>query len=77
MTAFTNVASPMKPANSPTAIGKKFKKVSKINLPNVGMGGWMKALADKIHKQRAHSTTLLHFPQPSVPYISDMLVGTM
>ena len=30
---------------------KKFKKISKRNLPNVGMGGWMEALADKVHKQ--------------------------
>ena len=25
---------------------KKFKKISKRNIPNVGMGGWIKALAD-------------------------------
>ena len=33
---------------------KKFKKISKRNLPNVGMGGWMEALADKVHKQGEH-----------------------
>ena len=25
--------------------------LSKRNLPNVGMGGWIEALADKVHKQ--------------------------
>ena len=33
---------------------KKFKKNSKRNLPNVRMGGWMEALADKVHKQGEH-----------------------
>ena len=33
---------------------KKFKKISKRNLPNVGMGGWMEALVDKVHKQEEH-----------------------
>ena len=33
---------------------KKFKKISKRNLLNVGMGGWMDALADKVHKQGGH-----------------------
>ena len=28
--------------------------MSKRNLPNVGMGGWMEALADKVHKQGEH-----------------------
>ena len=28
----------------------KFEKISKRNLPNLGMGGWMVALADKVHK---------------------------
>ena len=40
-----------------TAIIKKFKKIAKRNLPNVGMGGWMDALdalADKLHKQGDH-----------------------
>ena len=36
---------------------KKFKKISKRNLPNVGMGGWMEALADKVHKQGEHIAT--------------------
>ena len=62
MTAFTNVVSPMKPANSPTAIGKKFKKVSKINLPNVGMGGWMKALADKNTQTESTFHNIATFP---------------
>ena len=30
---------------------KKFKNIPKRNLPNVGMGGWIEALADKVHKQ--------------------------
>ena len=29
---------------------KKFKRISKRNLPNVGMAGWMDALTDKVHK---------------------------
>ena len=33
---------------------KKFKKISKRNLPDVGMGGWMEALAYKVHKQGEH-----------------------
>ena len=48
---------------------KKFKKISKRNLPYVGMAGWMDALdalADKVQTRRAHSTTLLHFTQPSL-----------
>ena len=32
------------------------KKFKKINLPNVGMGGLMEALADKVHKQEEHCT---------------------
>ena len=30
------------------------KKILKINLPNVGMGGWMEALADEVNKQGEH-----------------------
>ena len=33
---------------------EKFKKISKRNLPNVGMDGWMEALTDKVHKQGEH-----------------------
>ena len=33
---------------------EKLKKISKRNLPNVGMDGWMEALADKVHKQGEH-----------------------
>ena len=33
---------------------KKFKKISKRTLPNVGMSGWMEALADKVRKQGEH-----------------------
>ena len=33
---------------------KKFKKISKRNLSNEGMGGWMEALADNVHKQGEH-----------------------
>ena len=48
-------------------IYKKFKKISKRNPPNVGMSGWMEALADKVHKQGAYIPQhLLHFTQPSL-----------
>ena len=42
---------------------QKFKKISKRTLPNVGMGGWMEALADKVNKQGEHI--------PQHCYISD------
>ena len=47
---------------------KKFKKISKRNLPNVGMAGWMDELADKsTQTRRAHSTTYSYIShnQPS------------
>ena len=43
------------------SVTKKFKKISKGNLPNVGMGGWMETLADKVHKQGDH----IHPPIPT------------
>ena len=47
---------------------KKFKKISKRNLPNVGMGGWMEALADKGHKQGEQLPQ--HYISHNHPYIS-------
>ena len=57
---------------------KKFKKISKRNLPNVGMGGWMEALADKGHKQGEHIPQHCYISH-NHPYISssDTLGGTI
>ena len=58
------------PHSKKRAETRNFKKISKRNLPNVGIGGWMEALQldDKLSTQtrRAHSTALLHFTQPSL-----------
>ena len=51
---------------------KKFKKISKRNLPNVGMDGWMDALdalADKVHKQGEHIPQHCYISH-NHPYIS-------
>ena len=48
---------------------KKFKKISKRNLLNVGMGGWMDALADKVHKQGEHIPQHCYISH-NHPYIS-------
>ena len=55
---------------------KKFNKISKRNLPNVGMAGWMEALADKVNKQGEHIHQLFYISH-NHPYISssDMLGG--
>ena len=45
------------------------KKISKRNLPNVGMGGWMEALADKGHKQGEHIPQHCYISH-NHPYIS-------
>ena len=57
---------------------KKFKKISKRNLPNVGMGGWMEALADKGHKQGEQIPQHCYISH-NHPYISssDTLGGTI
>ena len=48
-------------------INKKFKKISKRNLPNIGMSGWMEALADKVHKQgsKFHNIATFHTTIPT------------
>ena len=39
-----------------TGNSKKFKKISKRNLPNVGMvDGWMHWLTIEVYKQRQHT----------------------
>ena len=35
-------------------VTRNLKKISKRNLPNVGIGEWMEVLADKVHKQGEH-----------------------
>ena len=57
---------------------KKFKKIYKRNIPNVGMGGWMEALADKVHKQGEHIPQHCYISH-NHPYISssDTLGGTI
>ena len=46
---------------------KKFKKISKRNLLNVGMGGWMEALAEKhTNKERTfHNIATFHTTIPT------------
>ena len=48
-------------------IHKKFKKISKRNLPNVGMGGWMDALADKYKNKEStfHNIATFHTTIPT------------
>ena len=41
---------------------RNYKRFPKINLPNVGMMHWLTKYTNK----DAHSTTLLHFTQPSL-----------
>ena len=38
---------------------KKFKEISKRNQPNVGMGGWIEVVTDKVHKQEKHIPQLI------------------
>ena len=48
---------------------RNLKKISKRNQPNVGMGGWMEAMADKVHKQEEHITQYCYISH-NHPYIS-------
>ena len=48
---------------------KKFKKISKRNLPNAGTAGWMETLADKVHKQGEHIPQHCYISH-NHPYIS-------
>ena len=49
---------------------KKFKNISERNLPNVGMGGWIEALANKVHKQGEHIPQHYCYISHNHPYIS-------
>ena len=57
---------------------QKQEKISKGNLPNVGMGGWMEVVADKVHKQGEHIPQQCYISH-NHPYISssDTLSGTI
>ena len=37
-----------------TCVHNYVQEISKTNLPNVEMGEWIDALADKVHKQGEH-----------------------
>ena len=45
---------------------RNLKKNPKRNLPNVGMGGWMEVLADKVHKQGEHIAIYISHNHPYI-----------
>ena len=53
----------------------KKSRVPKRNLPNVGMGGWMEALADRVNKQGKHISQHCYISHtiPIHKYSSDTL----
>ena len=54
---------------------KSCLQISERNLPNVGMGGWMEALTDKVHKQGEHIPQHCYtFHTTMYPYISSMIL---